>query len=204
MSPAAGGLVVRVVAAYADLRASMRRELAAGRDEPLLLAYVMAGCAVLFLCALPRIVIVPPAEVLAEGPDARFGFFLANLVTFFFFAPLFLYGVAAVAGLLARACGGAGGWRETRLATFWAMLVAAPALLAASLLGLGLTLSGAAAAASAVAYAASLVSAWIWAAFLAEAHGFRRTLWVFSAEIALAALLVGLIWAALVGAMAAT
>jgi hypothetical protein len=198
------GLVARIAAAYPDFRASMARELAAGRDEPHLLAYVMGGCTALFLTALPRILVTPPPQVVAEGSDGMFAFFLTNLVTFLFFVPLFLYGVAALTRMAARAFGGVGGWRETRLATFWAMLVAAPVLLAASLLSLGLALSGMATAATVVAYGANGVSAWIWAAFIAEAHGFRRTIPVFAALVALAAAVVGLLLVLLPGAGGAT
>ncbi len=198
------GLVARILSAYPGFRAAMARELAAGREERDILGYAMGACLLLFVAALPRIVVLPPPQVAAEGPEGVFAFLLANLVTFLFFAPLFLYGVAALARLAARAFGGAGGWRATRLATFWALLVAAPALLAAALLGLGLALSGAAAASAAVGYAASGLSAWIWAACLAEAHGFRRTVWVFAAIVGLAALLAGLLLLAPRGASVTT
>jgi hypothetical protein len=204
VTPPPRGLAARILAAYPDFRASMARELAAGRDEPQMLAYVMGGCTVLLVAALPRIFVIPPAEVVAAGPDGAFGFFLANLVTFLFFAPLFLYGVAALARLVARAFGGAGGWAETRLATFWAILAATPVLLASSLINLAWTVSGVAMGAMALGYASGAIYAWIWSACLAEAHGFRRTIWVFGVQIALAAMLVGLFSILLGGASVAT
>lgn len=179
------GLVARVLAAYPNVRASMARELAAGRDEPQLLAYVMGGAAVLFVASLPRIVVAPPAEVAAMGEDGAFGFFLANLITFIFFAPLFLYGVAALARIVARAFGGTGGWRDTRLATFWALMVNAPVLLVAALAGMMLRLTGAAGFADAVGMAAGLACAWVWSACLAEAHGFARVWPVLLVQIAI-------------------
>jgi len=75
-----------------------------------------------------------PATRAAE-PGALLGEVGAEFAGALVFRTLALYGVAGLAGLVARAVGGTGGYYETRAALFWAALVAAVPMLAVTLAG---------------------------------------------------------------------
>lgn len=171
------GIVEAVFAAYPRFRASMARQLEERPEESRLLAYVMGVCLALFLGRLPALLYAPQGSL--EGGLAAH--VTMALVSILFFLPLFLYGVAALVRVVARAFGGTGGWYETRLATFWALLVAAPLQLTAALTSNALSLAGPSTAGLIASLAAGVAAAWIWAACLAEAHGFRHTGAVFAA-----------------------
>ena len=158
------GLAGRIVAAWAGPRASSAALLAERPREARLMGFVAIACLVLFAAGALRD--FGPATPAAEAA--------ARFVALVIFGPLFFYGVAAVARVAARAFGGSGGWYETRLATFWAMLVAAPLMLGAALIGRFVGMGGVADG------VASGGAAWIWSAMLAEAHGFRLTAAVFA------------------------
>lgn len=99
----------------------MRRQLQAGEERALV--YVMIGCLVLFVAGLPalaRQVHLDPA-----GPGFT-ALFTGRLMGALLFAPLFLYGIAALSHLVARLFGGRGTWLGARLALFWSILVVLP------------------------------------------------------------------------------
>lgn len=177
----ARGLFGRIAAAWAAPGASWRAEWADGAGEPRLLAYAFGASAFLTVGAMAAEAIRP---VLAVG-EAREAWFAARLFAGLSFFPLALYASAALIRLAARAFGGVGGWRETRLALFWSGLVSGP--LAALLLGFGaaLGLGGAARVAAGLAWVSLL------APMLAAAHGFRavRVVAAFAALAAAAFLL---------------
>ncbi|SET59690.1 hypothetical protein [Oceanicella actignis] len=170
------GLAAAVLGAYPRFRASMAAQLAERPPESRLLAYAMGACLALFLGRLAQL-LHAPAGSLQGGLGAQVG---AAMLALLFFLPLVLYAVAALTQLGARAFGGAGGWYETRLATFWALLVAAPAQLGATLVGDLLRMAGAGWAATALGAAAWALTAWIWASCVAQAHGFRSAAAVFA------------------------
>ena len=129
----------------------------------------MGVCLAVLLGRLPALAHAPAGSL--DG--GLFAQVTASLVSLLFFAPLFLYGVAALARIVARAFGGTGGWYETRLATFWGLLVAAPLQLSAALLADVLSVAGQEGLGRGLTFAAGLGAGWIWASCLAEAHGFR-------------------------------
>lgn len=192
-----GGLVWRVLAAWAGLRASLRAELDHRPTEGRLLYYAVLSGLIWFLGR---------AALLAWGPlaptysTAEFRARLAaELVSSVFFRTLALYALAAVAAAAARAAGGTGSWRDSRAALFWAALVAAPAILAAHLLSVLLTdLPGLAGAIAGM--LGALVFGWTAAQCLAEAHGFRSGLAVLAAMAAAVAAFIGAIY--LIGRLA--
>lgn len=105
--------------------AAIRRQLASGVNEGRALAYLMAGCALIFVAQWPRL--AREAFLMPEVPlQARIG---AALLGWIFVAPLFFYGFAALSHLLARLFGGRGDWFAARLALFWSLLVSAPLFL---------------------------------------------------------------------------
>lgn len=180
------GLTARIVAAWRDSWGVARAERAADPGEPRILAYALGGCLALWLASLPQEL---RDSALGVGPTAEADpvlLVIASLVSMLFFTPLALYGVAALLRVALRLVGGTGGWRETRLAVFWSLLPAAPALL----LGYGaaflLTVSGAGALAGVPRLLAGLVWLRFWSVGLAEAHGFRSAWPIFAAIAALA------------------
>lgn len=121
-------------------------------------------------------------EVLSPkiGGEERAVWFATQIFVGLSFVPLSLYASAALIRLIARAFGGAGGWRETRVALFWSGLITGPA-------GVLIIALGAAAGAGPAAHsAAGLIWALWLAPMLAEAHGFRKGR-VFAAFAAIAA-----------------
>lgn len=168
-----GALVGRILGSYGDVRASWRREWAAGPDEARLLFFVFLGCALLFLARLPDLIMVN-SETGQTGPAMIAG----NLVGAIFFAPLLLYGLAALSRLVSRIFGGRGSWQSTRLALFWAILLGVPFVLLSGAFGSVLRLGGMAGVAEAIGTVVSLLVLWFWALCLAEAEGFRSSVLV--------------------------
>ena len=118
----AGGFSGRAVATWLRPRSAMRGVLAMRPREAVILAFAMIAMLFIFIARTAKTLgIVPPEGATTE---AMVG---AQFVTLVLFAPLFLYGFAALLRLVFRLTGGQGGWYETRLATFWALMVTAPA-----------------------------------------------------------------------------
>jgi hypothetical protein len=105
----------------------LRRHLARGQREDRALAFLMLGCALVFLSEWPSI-LAAPGEVPVE---ARLG---GAMLAWMGMMPLALYGVAALSHLAARAMGGQGSFFGARLALFWALFAVAPLWLMAAAL----------------------------------------------------------------------
>lgn len=135
--------------------------LAAGAREDRALAHLLIACGLLFVAQWPRL-----ARAAAEDPaipfEARLG---GALMATLFMLPLILYGIAAASQMVMRALGRPPGWAGARVALFWALLAASPAILAQGLAA-GLAPGPAATAAGWAVLAAFL---WIWGAGLAAA-----------------------------------
>ena len=190
-----GGVIWRMLGAWADLRGSMRAELDRGPTEGRLLFYVMFAGLIWFLGRYALLAYGPLAPTLPA--DQFVGRVAAEFVGAIFFRTLAFYALAALVGWIARAAGGSGGWRDSRAALFWAALVAAPVTLAATLLSILLTGSP-----EQVVQAArmlgALAFAWTTAHCIAEAHGFA-SIWRVLAAVAI---LAGLFVAGLFAVMA--
>ncbi len=188
------GLVGRISAAWAGgIRPSTARELAAEHGEGRILAYALGSCLGLLLARLP--IDIQQAARMAEPPNPG-ALVTANVVSMLFFTPIFLYAVAGLLGVALRAAGGTGSYRDTRLALFWAEIVAIPAVLLAATVEILLRSVGTSSALAQVpGAAAGLLAAWFWCAALAEAHGFRRA-WPAFALLASAAVALALLGAA--------
>jgi hypothetical protein len=177
-----------MLGAWADLRGSMRAELDRHPSEGRLLFYVMLSGLIWFIGRYA--LLVSGTQVLSMGQDEFIGRAGAEFVTSIFFRTLAFYALAALAGAIAKAAGGGGDWRDSRAALFWAALVAAPVILAATLLSLLLT--GAPGQAADIAGMLGAVAfAWAVAQCFAEAHGFASAWRVFMAVAGLAAGFVG-------------
>ncbi len=165
----AAGLVDEIRAAWPGFRASMARQLAAPPREERLLFYVFLGCFLGFIAGLPGA--IAQARLLEE-PDAVTGVVAGRIFAAIFFAPLFLYGVAAVSVLAMRLAGKKQSFYTGRLALFWAILVAMPVLLGASLIE---ALVPVRVLAEIINLLAFLAFVWIWASCLAQGFEVKRT-----------------------------
>jgi hypothetical protein len=177
------GLTDRLVRAWTAPRAAARLEIDAA-DEARLLFYAFAAAIFGTLGAIGAQSLNPSAGVAADPEQ-----WTATQITVgLFVRPIGLYVAAALIGLMARAAGGAGGWRDTRVAVFWTALAAAPAGAVLAAAGAAAeAYGGAAGAGRAGAAAGSVVWAALLAPALAEAHGFRSGLGVFAAIAAFSA-----------------
>lgn len=174
-APSEAGFVARVLTAWIDPRASMRSILASDPGEARVLSFAMLSGALLFVARAIELAAgaAPlPAEVPAEAAFASV--FLFQVMVW----PLLLYGLAAVVGLLARAAGGDGGWRDTRAAVCWAAMIQAPIELLFAVFGVatGLARTGGAF----LSLVASLFLVVALAYCISEAHGFTRVWIVFA------------------------
>lgn len=112
--------------------------LALGQREDRALAYLMAGCVLMFIGQMPSL--ARQAHLTGEDLQMMMG---GALLGWVFLAPLALYGISAVTHILARLIfRGKGSFYGARLALFWAILAAAPLFLlvglVAGFLGQGL------------------------------------------------------------------
>ncbi len=152
------------------IRASMRRRMERLSGEAQLLAMAMLVCLVGFLTGLPR-------ELARVPEDAKLqavGWLFTGAV---FFGPLLLIGLAALSHLIASPFGGQGQWQTSRLALFWALVLAIPLLIVGEI---GPSWLG---------FFCMTGTAWIWAETLSEAHGFAQSWKVFLAMMVVPVLL---------------
>jgi hypothetical protein len=156
-------LVADIVNLWRHPGPTMRAKLAAGPREDRALAVLMAACGLGFVAQWPRL--ARAAHLDPSVPlDARLGGALMGAV---FLLPLVAYAVAAASHLAARALGGRGSFFGARLALFWALLAAAPLMLAAGLVG---GLAGPAAVTRLVGVAVFAAFAYLWMRLLVEAE----------------------------------
>lgn len=138
-----------------------------------MLAWLMIGLAIVLLGQLVALSLKVPVASDAFLPKAG-----AAVFSLIFLAPLIWFLLAALTTLIARAFRGVGGWRDGRLATFWANLVSAP-VQAISIVGAEQANAIGPEAATVVGHVGPLFFAWALAQCIAEAFGFTRTWAVF-------------------------
>lgn len=213
------GLIERVFATYRDPRGEMRRLLDDRPAEGLLLSLLVLGafvglvgqCFEIFAdeAARARATAAGPAPVsqadAAEQFRARIGSAFVGRILLF---PIAVYLGAGVLTLAARLAGGRGGGYESRAAMIWALLAAAPLSLALSALtaiGVGAGLAADPSEAGALwrgalwvgSLAVGAFALYLWAACVAEAHGFASRARVMGAALGVLAAAAG-IWIAAV------
>ena len=98
--------------------------LAMGPREDRALAYLMAGCVIVFIAQTPRL--ARQAHITGEDLDMLMG---ATLLAWVFIAPLALYCIAGLSHLIAKLFKGRGSHYGARLALFWALLASSPLML---------------------------------------------------------------------------
>ncbi|MEQ3626314.1 MAG: YIP1 family protein [Celeribacter sp.] len=155
-------ITTEILRSYRAPRAVMRTILAAGPREDRAIAWLMSGCAILFIAQWPRL---SREAYLGDTPlDALVGGAFLALV---FLLPLLLYGIAAISHLFARIFGGRGTFYSARAALFWTLLAVSPLVLLRGLVS-GMIGPGPALVASDAIVAAGFFA--IWAATLYEAE----------------------------------
>lgn len=119
-----------ILATYRGPGAVMRRRLEGGTREDRALAFLMAGCVLMFVARWP----VLARESYLQNTDLQMelGGTLLGVV---FILPLILYGLAFVGQLVMRALGRPVGAYPARLALFWALLASTPLALLHGLTG---------------------------------------------------------------------
>ena len=120
-----------IVRTWRRPRLVIRELLDQGPREDRAIAYLMISCFLIFVAQWPRLSRKAAGFDLAPGADVPE---LYQLMTYEFFAwlmiwPLFLYILAGVTHLIAKAVGGKGQGYGARLALFWSMLSTVPLLL---------------------------------------------------------------------------
>ncbi|WIV52185.1 hypothetical protein QQG91_07030 [Marivivens sp. LCG002] len=105
-------------------RLVMRELLAMGRREDRALAFLMAGCAITFVAQWPRL----QREAFMTGEDFT-QLMSYDLLAWIFMWPLVLYGIAAIAHLVAKLFRGKGTFYSARLSLFWTLLSTTPIML---------------------------------------------------------------------------
>jgi hypothetical protein len=169
------GVVAGIARAWRDPRGAMSEMIDEGLEEPRALAHLVAACFLLLVASLPNA--VREARVV-DIEDSLSGVIAAHLFGYMFVLPLVLYGLAALAHLVARAFGGGGGFLAARSALFWTALAGAPIALALALLGVAAEATAGGARLpwlSLPGYAGLAFWIWLYAGALAEAEGFAST-----------------------------
>jgi len=151
-----------IAATYRGPGRVVRRLREMGQREDRALAFLMAGCVLVFIAQMPRL--AREAHETGQELNMLMG---ASLLAWVIFAPILFYVIAALSHLVARVAGGKGDWYGARLALFWALLAAAPVLL---LHGLVAGLIGPGPALDTVGGLALGVFLWFWLAGLRQAE----------------------------------
>lgn len=149
-------------ATYRNPGKTLRGLLVPGPREDRALAYLMAGCLIVFIAQMPRL--AREAHINGEELNMLLG---ASLMAWVFIAPLLLYCLAALTHVIAKLFRGQGSHYGARLALFWALLASSPLMLlnglVAGFIGPGLELQ-------IVGLAWFLVFMWFWISGLIAAE----------------------------------
>lgn len=167
-----------ILRAYRGFGASMRRQMESAPGEERLLVYVATACLIMFAARVPNLLELSAAQATPEV--SANAVFITNLVGSFFFAPLLLYGIAALSHVFARSFSGQGTFFHARLALFWALLVVSPLALLSTILETAIPVEWLAQVLWLVKF---LFFAFAWAVCLSEAEGYKSPFLTMSAII---------------------
>lgn len=120
-----------ILCAWRRPRDVMRTHLAIGQREDRALAYLMAGCFLVFIAQWPRLARMAQGFGAAPGedPPALDRLFTYELLSWMIVWPLIFYAIAALIHIVAKLFRGRGTFYTARLAVFWSLLAASPAAL---------------------------------------------------------------------------
>lgn len=129
-----------IIATYRGPGQVMRRLLGQGVREDRALIYLMIGCLMVFVAQTPKLA----RQAFETGEDVSM-LMGASLMAWLFIAPLLLYALAGIIGLLARLFRSRMTSYGARMALFWALLASCPLMLlwglTAGFVGPGLEMS---------------------------------------------------------------
>ncbi|MGC3937216.1 YIP1 family protein [Roseobacter sp. EG26] len=155
-----------ISATYRNPGQVLRDLLAMGQREDRALAYLMAGCVIVFVAQMPKLA----RQAHLEGQELNM-LLGASLMAWVFIAPLLLYCLAALSHLVAKLFRGRGSHYGARLALFWALLASSPLMLlnglVAGFIGPGLELQ-------IVGLVWFVIFGWFWIGGLVAAEGTPR------------------------------
>ena len=191
--PVAGmALSDRMWLAWQDMRASTRALIDENPSEARLLFFVLLSDVIFFLSRTLSLV-VAPGSAASKFLPLEIGLWLIGVLIL---RTATLYAFSGLVGLVGRALGGQGSWRETRTGVFWASLVAAPVGVLGALIGAGFghleehaPIFGTDLFVIAPLTLGIVAFVWFVSAGVAEAHRFTRTSLVFIAFSVLAVVL---------------
>lgn len=151
-----------LVATWWRPRTILRQHLARGRSEPFALSFLLIFLLLAFVGQWPG---AARAAFVAGEPSA-WPRILPTAYGLLAAIP-FLYGLAALGHLVARAMGGKGSWYGARIALFWALAAVGPLML---LQGLVSGMIGSGPALTLVTLVVGAAFLWLWATLLFEAE----------------------------------
>lgn len=117
-----------IVESWRRPRAVLRRHLERGRSEPFAFSLLVLFLILALIARYPAAARVTTLDPAIPVSPQILGTAMGLLATI-----PFLYGLAALSHLVARACGGQGSWYGARLALFWGLVAAAPFVLLAGI-----------------------------------------------------------------------
>lgn len=110
-----------IVRTYRRPREVFARRMA-GQREDRAIALLIGACVLIFVAQWPRLT----RQSFFDDAMSLEMLLAAAAFGWIFIAPLFLYALAALTHIIARAVGGQGTWYRARIALFWALLAASP------------------------------------------------------------------------------
>lgn len=113
-----------IAATYRGPGRVIKHLLSLGQREDRALAYLIAGCVVVFIAQMPKLA----RQAHLEGEDLNM-LMGASLMAWVFIAPLILYALAGLSHFVAKVFRGRGSHYGARLALFWALLASSPLML---------------------------------------------------------------------------
>ncbi|MCF6272541.1 MAG: YIP1 family protein [Rhodobacteraceae bacterium] len=143
--------------------------MASSPGEERVLIYVVIASLIFFIARSPELLRLSMAAASDDVSGAAL--FVTNLVGSFFFAPLMLYGLAALSHILARLFGGKGRFFDARLGLFWSLLLVSPLALVSTVVQMALPYE---IVAQGMALFMFLLFSYVWASCLSVAEGFKR------------------------------
>lgn len=113
-------IIYNIAQAYRNPRGVLQMHLDRGIQEAQTLFYAMFFGVINFIANYPRIVQEAPSR------DDLWGQMATLFISFLFFMPLALYGIAAIIHWVLRQFGGRAHWAEARHALIWSAVVCSP------------------------------------------------------------------------------
>lgn len=160
-----------IVRSYRGFGASMQRQIDSNPGEERVLVYLVMACLIFFIARVPGLLELSAAAATAEISSVAL--FVTNLVGSFFFAPLMLYGLAALSHVVAKIFRGKGSFFHARLGLFWSLLLVSPLALVSTIIQSALPMEWLAQVLSFVMF---VLFAYVWASCISVSEKYKSAL----------------------------